>query len=522
MDRFKEFFANVSGLFGRMTPSQVMVLFGIIAGSIAGIVLLVGWLSSVAYAPLYSNLTEEEAGEIVGWLNDQHIPYKLTQGGKTIEVPSDQKYKARLALANEGLPKSGTVGYSIFDNNNLGMTDFLQNLNFRRALEGELTKTIMELNEVEAARVHIVIPKDRLFKEDKKEPTASVVLKLRGNRTLDRQQTDGITHLVAASVEGLSPDNITIVDYDGNLLSSGQKGDPLAGLSSSQLDARQKVETYLEQKAQSMLNNVLGSGKSVVRVTADLNFAQLERTSENYDPNSAVVRSEEKTKTTSSAEDKAAAETAEAGGSKENQNNETTVTNYEISKTVEHMIDAVGTINKLSVAVLVDGIYVPATGDGATGEMTYQPRPQEEMDRLSAIVKNAVGYDGERNDQIEMVNIAFDRQGIQQEREALDTMYTREYYTDIGTKVGIGILILLAFLYIKRKVSKFFSGIKQLIPAQAPMAYRPAATTHAAMQQEIPQVPAEPRKARVVDKLQDVAKDKPEELARVIKTMMVE
>lgn len=520
MDRFKDFFSNVSGLFGRMTPSQVMVLFGIVAGSIAGIVLLVGWLSSVAYAPLYSNLTEEEAGEIVGWLNDQHIPYKLTQSGKTIEVPSDQKYKARLALANEGLPKSGTVGYSIFDNNNLGMTDFLQNLNFRRALEGELTKTIMELNEVEAARVHIVIPKDRLFKEDKKDATASVVLKLKGNRTLDRQQTDGITHLVAASVEGLSPDNITIVDYDGNLLSSGQKGDPLAGLSSSQLDARQKVEMYLEQKAQSMLNNVLGTGKSVVRVTADLNFSQLERTSENYDPNSAVVRSEERTKTTSSAEDKAAAE-AETGGTKENQNNETTVTNYEISKTVEHLIDAVGTINKLSVAVLVDGIYVPATGDGATGEPTYQPRPQEEMDRLSAIVKNAVGYDGERNDQIEMVNIAFDRQGIQEERKALDTMYTREYYTDIGTKVFIGVLILLALLYIKKKVSKFFAGIKQLIPAQAPVTYKPVMTGQP-MQQEIPQMPMEPRKARVVDKLQDVAKDKPEEIARVIKTMMVE
>ncbi|UCG61956.1 MAG: flagellar M-ring protein FliF [Candidatus Zixiibacteriota bacterium] len=509
-----------------MTPSQVMMLLGVVAGSIVGIVLVVSWLSSVTYSRLYSNLDEAEAGEVAAYLNDNKIPYQLADGGSTIEVPSGDVYKTRIALASEGLPRSGNMGYSIFDENNLGMTDFLQNLNFRRALEGELTRTIMQLNEVQAARVHIVMPKERLFARDQKEATASVVVKLKGNTELTSRQMKGITHLVASSVEGLKPSNISIVDYNGNLLSSNSEIDPLAGLSSSQLEVRKQVENYLEDKAQSMMDDVLGPKESVIRVTADLNFQQIERTSETFDPNAPSVRSEERVKTTLSSSDKA----AETSETKQDDNSETTITNYELNKTVEHIINAVGTIDRLSVAVLVDGVYAPIEGGEGGSEMIYQPRPQEELDRLAAIVKNAVGFDPQRNDQIEMVNIAFDRQNLEQDQQALDQMYMRDFYMDIARKVGLVLLAVFLFWWGRKRASKLFAALGRLAPpstrssvASSPRSPQTAPGEFSPLEQPEPEpVLPEIRQPKLVDKMQRTAKEQPEEIAKVIKTMMVE
>jgi len=511
---------------GRMTASQVMMLLGVAAGTVVGIVFVVGWLNSVTYAPLYSDLDQSEAGEIVAYLNDNQIPYNLTNGGQCIEVPSGDVYRTRIALASEGLPRSGSVGYSIFDENNLGMTDFLQNLNFRRALEGELTRTIMQLNEVAAARVHIVMPKERLFKKDQKEATASVLLKLKGSTGLSKRQLKGITHLVASSVEGLSPANIAIVDYDGNLLSSNTENDPLAGLSSSQLEVRKQVEQYLEDKAQTMLDDVLGPAKSVIRVTADLNFQQIERTSETFDPNAPSVRSEERVKSNLTSSDKP----SEVAESSEEDNTETTITNYELNKTVEHIINAVGSIDRLSVAVLVDGVYAPLEGEGGDAEAVYQPRPQEELDRLAAIVKNAVGFDQQRNDQIEMVNIAFDRRDLQDDRDALDSMYQWDLYMEIARKIGLVLLIGLLLFWARKKSSKLFAALGRLAPPPSTRAAgRPRPTqspsTETTPEFEIPEIEpiaAETRQPKLVDKMQRTAKEQPEEIARVIKTLMVE
>jgi flagellar M-ring protein FliF len=516
MEPLKGVFKNATDFVGRMTPSQVMMLFGVVAGTIVGVIFLSGWLKEINYSRLYSNLESAEAGEIANYLNTNNIPFKLADNGTSIEISSDQVYKVRISLASQGIPKAGNIGYSIFDQNNLGMTDFLQNLNFRRALEGELTKTIMQLSEVQAARVHIVIPKDRLFKEDKKEPTASVVLKLRNRAGLSKPQLAGISHLVAASVEGLNPKNISIIDYDGNLLSGGRENDQLAGLSSSQMEVRQNVEKYLEDKAQSMLDGVLGAGKALVRVTADLNFQQLERTSESYDPDKPSVRSEEKTTNSSSSSDKA----DQTKDSKQDENSETVVTNYELNKTVEHIVNAVGTIQRLSVAVTVDGTY-QTPKEGGAAERTYQPRSQEDLDRLAGIVKNAVGYDQQRNDQIEVVNVPFDHEQVEVDQKALDTMYQRELYWDIGKKVGLALLILLALFYLKRKSKKLFKGLARILPPPAPA----AALSEQGVMSSIADQPAmrmEARKPRLVDQMQMTAKDRPEEIAKVIKTMMID
>jgi len=514
MENYKDVFKNVSAFAGRMTPSQVMLLLGAVAGTIVGVVFLVGWLHNVTYARLYSNLEEGEAGEVVAYLTDNKIPYKLEDGGRSVEVPADQVYKTRISLATEGLPRNGTVGYSLFDQNNLGMTDFLQNLNFRRALEGELTRTITQLSEVQAARVHIVIPKDRLFREDKREATASVLLKLRGKSSLSKHQIAGISHLVASSVEGLNANNITIVDYDGNLLSGGQQSDPLAGLSNSQLEVRQNVEQYLEQKAQSMLDGVLGPGKSIVRLTADLNFQQLEKSSETYDANSPSVRSEERTKTNNASNDK----NQPTNESTNQENAETVVTNYELNKTVEHIVNAVGTIDRLSIAVMVDGTYSLPSGGSAGGERTYQPRSQDELDKLAAIVKSAVGFNSQRTDQVEVFNVPFDRQELQIEQEQLDTMYQRDFYWEIAKKVGLVLLALLAFFYLKKKAKKLFSSLGNLLSAP-----RPEPDELMAIQEEVVRpISTEKRKPRLTDQMQLTAKERPDEVARVIKTLMVE
>lgn len=519
METIAAFFKNLMGWVKNMTPSQVMMFLGVTAGSIVGIVLMVGWLNSANYSRLYSDLSAEEAGDIISYLDDVKIPYELTDGGRTISVPSDAVYKTRISLASAGLPQGGSIGYSIFDQNNLGMTDFLQNLNFRRALEGELTKTIMQLTEVKSARVHIVIPKDRLFSEDQKQATASIVVKLTGRGELAKSQINGITNLVASSVEGLKPENITIVDYNGNLLSSGQKSNALAGLSGTQLEARQRVERYLEEKAQSMLNSVLGPGTSVVRVTADLNFTQLERTSENFDPNTPSIRSEERIKTSTSTTDKA----DESAESTAEDNNETVITNYELNKTVEHMIEAVGTLERLSVGVMIDGTYSQVESDNGEIEFVYQPRAQEELDRLTSIVKNAIGFDPQRNDQIEMINIAFDRQNLDDDRQFLDNMYQREFYMEIAKKVGYVLLIAFMLLYFRKKARVLFAALSKLAPSAPIRTARSQAVAVEGIQVEkAAPIVAEKREPTLVDKMQETAKGEPEEIAKVIKTMMIE
>jgi flagellar M-ring protein FliF len=524
MESFTNFFKSTGQFVGRMSPSQVMMLFGVVAGTIMGIILVVGWVGEVTYSRLYSDLEEAEAGEVINYLNDNNIPFKLSANGTTIEVPSGDVYSARISLASSGLPRSGSIGYSLFDQNNLGMTDFLQNLNFRRALEGELTRTITQLNEVQSARVHIVMPKDRLFKEDKQEASASVLLKLAGNNGVSKRQIAGIAHLVAASVEGLKPGNIAIIDYDGNLLSSGREDDMVAGLSSSQLDVRKNVEEYLQGKSQSLLDGVLGVGRSLVRVTADLDFQQLERTSEIFDANAPSVRSEERTKTSNTNNDKS----TETNESSEEGNSETTITNYELNKTVDHIINAVGSIERLSVAVMVDGTYLDVENDAGDVESVYQPRPQEELDRISAIIKSSIGFDTQRNDQLEIVNTPFDRRDLDADRLMLDSMYLREFYLDLAKKVGLVLLALLGLLILKKKSKKLFTALGALIPAPRPamapqqMEQRVRGDQTEDAEEEFMPIEAEKRKPRLIDHMQKTAKERPDEIAKVIKTMMIE
>ena len=256
---------QILSLWRKLNPNQRLTVGVSALGVVLVAALVTTWAGRPDYQVLYTGLKAEDGGRIVEKLRSKKVPFQLKDGGSTVLVPQQYVYEMRLDLATAGLPQAGGVGYEVFDKNNFGMTDFVQKLNYQRALEGELTRTIQQLEEVEQARIHIVLPEPRLYTEERTLPTASVVLKLAGAGRLSQGQIKGITHLVASSVEGLKPEDVTVIDTNGNILSRGHSDGGIAGLSGDQLELQQSVETYLSHKAQSMLEEVLGKDrKSVV------------------------------------------------------------------------------------------------------------------------------------------------------------------------------------------------------------------------------------------------------------------
>ncbi len=379
----------------RLSLTQKLALGGVVVGAIAGIFTLVTVVNRPTYGTLFSNLAPADAAKIVEKLQEKKILYQLEDNGKTVLVPKDMIYDVRLSLAAEGLPQSSIIGYEIFDRTNLGVSDFVQKINYRRALEGEIARTILQLEEVEGARVHIVVPEKALFKEDEKATTASIILKLKSGKNLRKESIQGVVHLIASSVEGLDPGNITIVDSRGTMLSDSEKPNSLSAKTSSQYEMQQKVENYLAQKAQNMLEGVVGPGNARVQVTAELDFRQVERTLEQYDPDKTVVRNEQVTEEKNVLKDSVQPSTRSS-----------IVTNYEVNKTLERVIENVGGIRRLSVAAIVNGTRVDVVKDGQQSS-EYRPRKPEEVDQLNEIVKRAVGFDPKRNDEVSVVNLPF-------------------------------------------------------------------------------------------------------------------
>jgi flagellar M-ring protein FliF len=376
---------------------------------------------------LFSQLNPDDTRAIVQELGRQGAQYELGEGGNAIKVPAERVHELRLQLASLGLPESAGVGFEIFDRTGLGVTPFTQQMNYRRALQGELARTISQLSQVERVRVHLVIPEKRLFATDQQPTQAAVVLTLQRGSSLGGPQVQGIVHLVASSVEGLEPGQVTVVDHHGQVLSQNSS-DGDAQLTASQIETQRRVERDLEQRVQTMLDQVLGRDKSVIRVTAPLEFRQVEITEESFDPNSQVVRSESRSQEKILEEGSSPgvpgvrtnvpneSQPSERGLPKEAKRKNETL-NYEVNRKVSKIIEPTGAIQRLSVAVLVDGLYEPAQDpgghtDGKTSDKKYVPRSEQEIQSLVQIVKKAVGFSEERGDQIEVVNVAFEAQAV--------------------------------------------------------------------------------------------------------------
>lgn len=398
---------------------------GVALASLLAFGALITVANKTDYRPLFANLSSDDAGEIVKKLKEQKVPYQFSEDGKAILVPSDKVYDLRLSLASDGLPQGGGVGFEIFDRKNFGMTEFVQKLNYQRALQGELSRTISQIAGVESARVHLAIPEKALFKDSEKPATASVVLKMRSNRGLREGEVQGVVHLVASSIEGMEPENVTVLDSRGKMLSANSPTDPTSKLTGAMQETQRNFEKNEEEKLQSLLDKVVGSGRSVARVSASFDLKHVEKYEEHYDPDNSAVRSEQRSDEKGGSSSTAsgvpgvqtnlgranAGSTTTGGGSKSDE-----TLNYEVSRSTARTTQPAGSLGKVSVAILVDGNYVLPPGAKPDAKPKYQPRSPDEMQKIEALVKSAVGFNQERGDQVTVANIPFNETDEGQEQ----------------------------------------------------------------------------------------------------------
>ena len=366
-------------------------------------------------APLFTDLSAADSGAILKDLERQGIAFDIRGDGATVLVPKDQVARLRMKLAESGLPKGGGVGYEIFDKSDvLGSTSFVQNINHLRALEGELARTIRAIDRVQSARVHLVLPERPLFSREKVEPSASIALKVRG--TLESQQVRAIRHLIASAVNGLKPERVSVVDETGQLLADGIASEA-GGLGAGGAERQSSFERRLREQVESIVSSVVGPGRARVQLTADFDINRITQTSDTFDPEGRVLRSsqtrEESSGTAGGSEGQVSvgnelpagsARPPEQAGSQRDQSKKSEETaNYEISRVTKTEVIEGGRVKRISAAVLVDGNYTK----NEKGESLYQPRAKEEMDRIAALVRSAIGFDAKRGDQVEVVNLRF-------------------------------------------------------------------------------------------------------------------
>jgi flagellar M-ring protein FliF len=433
--------SRFSEAWGSLPIRRKLIIGLAVAASIAGIVSLALWSSRPDYVVLFTGLSPEDTQSIEDELHTARVPFKRSGDGASIMVPSSEVYRMRLRLADKGLPEVGAVGFEGFDKTDFGMTDFVQQLKYQRALQVELARTITQIREVMAARVHIVLPRQTVFIEREQPAKASVVLKLRPGASMSRSQVSGIVHLVASATEGLQKENVTVLDTSGSILSAPSG---TAFVDNSQLDYQQVVESELKSKVQNMLDKVLGPGKAAIQVAVELDFTATETTSEVYDPETTVVKSETSTEYKTKGMSEASGipgvtpSVQPASPVLPEYNRSESTTEYEVSKTVKHTTQQPGKITKLSVAVVVDNKKV---NDESI------PWTQQELKDIEGLVRNAVGVDASRGDpQIEIRNIPFDT-SLQQETAAMEKTIEREQLRDTIMKAGIAVAIVL-FLFL--------------------------------------------------------------------------
>lgn len=446
---------QIRNLWDKSSLAQKILYVGMVLSLIIMGVVFIWILQSTNYKVLYSNLYPEDASRVVNILEKQKVSYQLKDNGTTILVPEDKVYNLRLLVAGQGVIHGQGLGFELFDANKIGQTDFVQKINYQRALQGELARTISEFSEVESARVHLVLPSKSLFIEDTEPPSASVVLKLRPGTALSKEQIRSIVNLIVTGVSGMTPDRITISDTQGRVLYE-PKEEIIEGLTSTQLEYQLNFQRNLEKRIEELLAPIVGGrNKVIAKVSAELDFSRKTIRKELFDPDSAVVRSEQKTEETSrgttnlqTGSPEPAYQGAGVAGSGTSQETSRTssTTNFEINKEEQQIIAPVGEVKRLSVAVVVDGKYV--TDD--QGNMVYQPVPQATLERLRALVENAIGYDRARGDTVEVSNLSFGTPEVAEEPSFLDKFFS--YFQLIGKPLLNTLIVLLFILLVVRPI----------------------------------------------------------------------
>ena len=465
--------ANLLRLARALGAGRLAALAVVAFGALGFFTWLAMAIAEPEYALLYGDLEMSDSSRIIAHLDAKAIPYQLQGGGTAVLVPRDQVARTRVELAEQNIPGGGSLGYEIFDATNaLGTTSFQQNVNLVRALEGELARTIRAIGTVKNARVHLVMPRRELFSRDRQEPSASILLQMRGAARLEPAQVTAIQNLVASAVPGLNGDRISLVDNRGTLLSRRADGDldAAAGGASNQ-ERRLQLQGQLARTIEQLLERVVGPNRVRAEVSVAMNFDRVNTTEERYDPDGQVVRSSRNVEQKGVSKDgddappvTVANELPNAGGAAGNQagssssdtRNDETI-NYEISRKVINSVRGIGAIDKLSVAVLVDGNY---TAD-ANNALTYQPRSQEELDQLTALVRGAIGFNAERGDSVEVVNMRFaDVGGSDEADTGIFLGLDKDDLFRIGRFAALSILAILVLLLVVRPiVSRLLASI---------------------------------------------------------------
>ena len=460
---------NLLDILKEWPTSKKLALAAITFISLAVFAIIIVQARTANYQLLYANLSQKDAGSVVTWLKSQRVDYQLKNGGKNIWIPADLLYETRLNLASNGLPSGGGVGFEIFDKQSFALTDFVQKVNYTRALQGELARTITSLEPVENTRVHLALPAKRLFKNQQKKATASIIVNLGKGKDLSKEQVQGIIHLVSGAVEGLAADEVTVINNLGKVLEGTRQENDARRFSVDMILFQQEMENRLEKRAQDLLDKTMGYGQAMVRVTASLDFAKTEKTEELFDGEEPVIRSEQvqtENSGTSSAggipgvESNLQGPTAGQAGSEPPSSKSSRTTNYEISKTVSKTVQPVGTIKNLSVSVLVADRVIPAKDEKSA--VTTEPRNEEELQTIEKMIASALGLEKKRGDIISLTSLPF----VEKPEDALlaEAMPTNLLYEYLPL-VKIGLLsfgtLLFYFLLIRPIIKTMKSDVEK-------------------------------------------------------------
>jgi flagellar M-ring protein FliF len=489
---------------------------------------------------LFTDLSIEDSSAVIKDLERQGIPYELRSEGTVIVVPKDKVTRLRMKLAEGGLPKGGGVGYEIFDKSDaLGTTSFVQNINHLRALEGELARTIRGIDRIQAARVHLVLPERPLFSRETPEPSASIVVRVRG--TLEPQQIRAIRHLVASSVNGLKPQRVSVVDEAGQLLADGAAGDVDQAVGD---ERHAGFEKRMRNQVETIVSSVVGTGRARVQLSADFDFNKITQTSDKFDPEGRVLRSSQTREETSATIDNTGQVTVnnELPG---NRNPDTTTAardqskkseetnNYEISRTTKTEVTEAGRVNRISVAVLVDGSY----SKNEKGEMVYQERGKEELERIATLVRSAIGFDQKRGDQVEVVNLRFaEAPAVAPIAEPAGMFgmlqFTKDdvmYVIELGVMMLLGLLVL--FIVVRPLVKRILASEEIAAALNGEMTEAPAdqtasqmllpATGSTAQLIDVAQVQGQVH-AQSVHRVGELAERNPNETAAIVRQWLIE
>ena len=454
--------------------SRLMAMVAVTAALIGFFAFVIMRVTTPQMTTLFTDLSLEDSNAVIKDLERQAIPFEIRNDGAIILVPKDKVTRLRMKLAEGGLPKGGGVGYEIFDKSDaLGTTSFVQNINHLRALEGELSRTIRAIDRVQAARVHLVLPERPLFARETPEPSASIVVRVRGS--LEAQQIRAIRHLVASAVNGLKPQRVSIVDEAGQLLADGAGGEQDNTVAD---ERRSAFEKRLRNEVEGIVSSVVGSGRARVQLSADFDYNKITQTSDKFDPEGRVLRSSQ-TREESSATAENNGQVTVGNELPGNQGNSTTpvardqskkteeTNNYEISRTTKTEVTEAGRVNRISVAVLVDGSYVK----NDKGEMVYQDRSKEQLDRIATLVRSAIGFDQKRGDQVEVVNLRFaEAPAVAPLAEPTGLLgmlqFTKDdvmYVIELGVMMLLGLVVL--FMVIRPLVKRIIADEVAASPA---------------------------------------------------------